>query len=50
MQTEFVTGKKNLKGIDLTSLGISSPVFININDSLCQLLQDVLAKMQKTID
>ena len=26
--------KKNLKGMDLTSLGISSPVFIN--DSLCQ--------------
>ena len=39
--------KKNLKGMDLTSLGISSPVFIN--DSLCQYYKMLWRKCKKLL-
>ena len=39
--------KKNLKGMDLTSLGISSPVFIN--DSLCQCYKMLWRKCKKLL-
>ena len=39
--------KKNLKGMDLTSLGISSPVFIN--DSLCQYYKMLWRKCKRLL-
>ena len=39
--------KKNLKGMDLTSLGIPSPVFIN--DSLCQYYKMIQRKYKKLL-
>ena len=37
--------KKNLKGMDLSSLGITSPVYIN--DSLCQYYKTLWKKCKK---
>ena len=39
--------RNNLKGMDLTSLGISSPVFIN--DSLCQYYKMLWRKCKKLL-